>query len=92
MHLKSGDIDVRIALAEALGRLKTSPAVVPELVVLLADRRAVVRAAAVEALAELGPTAAKAIPALERAANDDYLTVKLAAEDALAAIRKTTSK
>ncbi|REJ95634.1 MAG: HEAT repeat domain-containing protein [Planctomycetota bacterium] len=87
---KSDEIYIRTAAAEALGVLNTSPQiVVPELVVLLKDPRARVRAASAKSLAAFGPAAVDAIPALEQATNDEYLTVQLRAEDALEAIRRS---
>ncbi len=87
-HVDSDRIHVRLAMAEALGRMKTLPAdVVPELVELLGDTRARVRAAAAEALTGFGPAAGDAIPALERAMQDDYLTVQFRAAEALEEIR-----
>lgn len=87
-HLRSNRTDLNIAVAESLARLRTSPVAVPALAKLLNDQRAAVRASAAEALAEFGPTGAAAIPELERATKDEYLTVKFAAEDALRDIQQ----
>jgi len=87
-HAGSDQIRVRVAAAEALGQLRTSPAdVVSELVALLRDPRASVRAAAAEALGGLGPAAGDAVPALQEAADDEFLTVQIRAGNALEAIR-----
>ena len=47
------------------------------------------RAAVAKPLAAFGPAAVDAIPALEQATNDEFLTVQLRAEDALEAIRRS---
>ena len=72
-----------------LGKLQSSHAtVVPTLVARLKDERAIVRAESADALAMFGTAASEAETALRIAENDHYLTVRVAAEDALIAIHK----
>ena len=54
----------------------------------LKDERAIVRAESADALAMFGTAASEAETALRIAENDHYLTVRVAAEDALIAIHK----
>lgn len=69
----------------SLGRVGTSGAVQP-LVKTIEDSQAIVRRAALHALGEIGPDAALAVPALQRAAETGDVATRLEAIDALGKI------
>ncbi len=91
--LTAPDDVLRLVSVEALLRIqpedaKTVAAAIPVLVGLLKDGNTdVTRLEAAAALGDLGATAKSAVPALERAQNDESPAVREAAGDALARIR-----
>ena len=69
--LKDENIDVSMAAAQSLGRLRAEPdSAVPALIESLKDSRRSVQGVAAEALGQFGEQAKAAVPALPQAIND----------------------
>jgi HEAT repeat protein len=85
------DSSVRLAAANALGRIGAAKSV-PPLVAALEDPNALVRGAAAQALGMLGPDASVAVEALLTAIHDEDPSVQLDARRAVDAIQRARRK
>jgi HEAT repeat protein len=86
--LKSGDVEARLAIMYALNRVGPANIItaVPSLIHCLGDRDPRIVRAASEVLAEIGPAAAAALPALRRLLGHEAAEVRQGASDAILSI------
>jgi len=80
-------LDVRIAVATALGHFPAQAGTVRALRGALADDYLGVRVAAADSLSRFGPKAQTAVPSLKKLLQDKYPTGQLAAAEALRSIQ-----